>query len=120
MNSRIKPEIVNATTWSVVQHAEAESVLSKWQTLVDIVQNELMPAFKGTDNWDAFYQLVAYPTLASANLNKMYVAIGRNNLAAPKPKTPPTTGLASHAKPSPTTKSSPKPITPFRTANGCI
>ncbi|SJX66434.1 uncharacterized protein SRS1_16757 [Sporisorium reilianum f. sp. reilianum] len=78
LNSRIKPELVNATTWSVVQHAEAEGVLARW--------DELVPYFRGTENWDAFYQLVAYPTLASANLNRMYVAIGRNNLAGTQAK----------------------------------
>lgn len=86
LNSRIKPELVNATTWSVTKHAEAESVLYEWDKLVSMVQDDLMPYFKGSDNWDAFYQLVAYPTLASANLNRMYVAAGRNNLAGTQAK----------------------------------
>ena len=86
LNSRIKPELINATTWSVTQYSEAESVLSRWDELVRIVQDDLMPYFRGTPNWDAFYQLVAYPTLASANLNRMYVAIGRNNLAGSQVK----------------------------------
>ncbi|EST07409.1 hypothetical protein PSEUBRA_003235 [Kalmanozyma brasiliensis GHG001] len=86
LNSRIKPELLNSTTWSVTQHSEAESVLSRWNELVSIVQNELTPYFKGTPNWDAFYQLVAYPTLASANLNRLHIAVGRNNLAGTQAK----------------------------------
>lgn len=86
LNSRIKPEIVNSTTWSVVSHAEAESVLSHWNRLVSIVEADLMPYFHNSPNWDAFYQLVAYPTLASANLNKMHIAVGRNNLAGAQSK----------------------------------
>lgn len=86
LNSRIKPELVNATTWSSVHYGEAESVLSEWERLVSIVQDDLIPYFRGTRNWDAFYQLVAYPTLASANLNRMYVAVGRNMLAGTQAK----------------------------------
>nr|AJD81319.1 D-glucuronidase [Ustilago sp. SL-2014] len=85
LNSRIKPELVNATTWSVVNHAEAESVLAEWDRLETMV-SELEPYFRDGDNWDAFFQLVAYPTLASANLNRMHVAVGRNNLAGTQAK----------------------------------
>ncbi|GAC94323.1 hypothetical protein PHSY_001894 [Pseudozyma hubeiensis SY62] len=86
LNSRIKPEIVNASTWSSVHYAEAESVLSHWDHLVSIVEGDLIPYFRNTPNWDSFYQLVAYPTLASSNLNRMYVAIARNNLAGTQAK----------------------------------
>ncbi|SNX87744.1 uncharacterized protein MEPE_06454 [Melanopsichium pennsylvanicum] len=86
LNSRIKPELLNSTTWSVVNHFEAESVLSHWQRLTDLVENCLTPYFRSTPNWDAYYQLVAYPTLASANLNHLYVAAGKNNLASTQSK----------------------------------
>ncbi|EPQ26207.1 uncharacterized protein PFL1_06142 [Pseudozyma flocculosa PF-1] len=80
LNARIKPELVNATTWSLLRHREAERVLESWRGLVKLVEEDLAPRFEGTRHWSAFYQLVAFPTLASANLNELYVAVGRNSL----------------------------------------
>lgn len=79
-NARRKPELLSADTWSLLNHHEAERVLADWQSLVDRTQRvgaSLPPAYR-----DAWYQLVEYPVLASANINQMYVAVARNRLYA--------------------------------------
>ena len=79
LNARIKPELVNATTWSLTHYREADRVLERWSELEAKVSS-LEQHFKGTERWAAFFQLVSYPTLASANLNRLYIAVGKNNL----------------------------------------
>ncbi len=79
-NARRKPELLSADTWSLVNFAEADRIVAEWQALSERalrVGADLPPAYR-----DAYYQLVEYPVLASANLNKLYVAVARNRLYA--------------------------------------
>jgi hypothetical protein len=85
LNAKIKPELLNSTTWSLIQYDEAERVEEDWQTLIDLV-NEIAPK-QDDPSYPAWYQLVAYPTLASANLNMLYMAVGRANQYASQART---------------------------------
>ncbi|RDB17758.1 hypothetical protein Hypma_001072 [Hypsizygus marmoreus] len=79
-NARRKPELLNATTYSLINYREAEGVLSSWATLQDAstkiynsLSNDLKPSF---------FQLVHHPVLASANLANILVSAGINNMRA--------------------------------------
>jgi hypothetical protein len=79
-NSRRKPELLNDKTYSITNYNEAEIVLADYQKLVDkanAINEKIKPEYK-----DAFYQLVLFPVLASANLNELYVATAKNKLYA--------------------------------------
>ncbi len=78
LNSLRKPELLEPNTFSLVNYDEAERVLEKWRDLVARTRRvgEQLPA----QAHDAFFQLVAYPVLASAAVQEMYVAAGRNRL----------------------------------------
>jgi len=75
-NARRKPELLSADTFSLEHFDEAARVLADWQALADeaLRIGAALPARYR----DAYYQLVEYPVLASANLNAMYVAQARN------------------------------------------
>ncbi|MCD9032353.1 glycosyl hydrolase 115 family protein [Luteimonas sp. Y-2-2-4F] len=79
-NARRKPELLSADTWSLLHFGEAERVLAEWDALVERTQRAgaALPA----SHRDAWYQLVEYPVLASANLNRFHVAVARNRLHA--------------------------------------
>ncbi|HEX3124093.1 MAG TPA: glycosyl hydrolase 115 family protein, partial [Rhodanobacteraceae bacterium] len=79
-NARRKPELLAPDTYSLANFGEADRVLGEWNALVERTQRigaTLPAAYR-----DAWYELVAYPVLASANLNAMYVAAARNRLFA--------------------------------------
>ncbi|KAA1469468.1 hypothetical protein DENSPDRAFT_835095 [Dentipellis sp. KUC8613] len=78
MNSRIKPEAVDQNTWSLTSYDEADRVLSEWQELTDLVdkiEGNLPQEYQA-----AFYELAGWPTLASANHNRAYVASSKSLL----------------------------------------
>ncbi|KAK0445619.1 glycoside hydrolase family 115 protein [Desarmillaria tabescens] len=77
-NARRKPELLNSTTYSLVNYREPLS--TAWDTLVgaatriyDQLPEETKPSF---------FQLVYHPVVASANLGKMLISAGLNNLRA--------------------------------------
>ncbi|MEL1242079.1 glycosyl hydrolase 115 family protein [Flavobacterium flavipallidum] len=77
-NARRKPELLDPTTYSLIHYNEAENVVSDYKKLAQKAQEidaQLKPEYK-----DAFYQLVLYPVLASANLNELYVTTAKNHL----------------------------------------
>jgi hypothetical protein len=79
-NGRRKPELLDATTYSLVNYREADRVTADYDAVVkraEAVYGRL-PASKR----DAFYELVLFPAKASANLNALYVAAARNALYA--------------------------------------
>ncbi|MDR6764559.1 hypothetical protein J2Y38_004793 [Flavobacterium sp. 2755] len=79
-NSRRKPELLDSKTYSITNYNEAEKVVEDYQKLVEkanSINEKLQPEYK-----DAFYQLVLFPVLASANLNELYVATAKNELYA--------------------------------------
>lgn len=75
-NARRKPELQSPDTWSLVNFGEADRVLAQWDALVEHTQR--IGAALGDAHRDAYYQLVEYPVLASANLAHLYVAVARN------------------------------------------
>ncbi|MCC4924030.1 glycosyl hydrolase 115 family protein [Flavobacterium chungbukense] len=79
-NSRRKPELLDAKTYSITNYNEADRVVADYQKLVEkanSINEKLKPEYK-----DAFYQLVLFPVLASSNLNELYVAAAKNQLYA--------------------------------------
>jgi len=79
-NARRKPELLSPDTWSLIDYHEAERVLADWDALCE--QAQRIGTSLGKTYRDAWYQLVEYPILASANLNALYVAVARNRLYA--------------------------------------
>lgn len=79
-NGRRKPELLDAGTYSLVNHREWERVAGEYEALAARAQAlfDAMPAAKR----DAFYQLVLFPTKASSVVNQMYYAAARNALYA--------------------------------------
>ncbi|KAF7349457.1 GH115-C domain-containing protein [Mycena sanguinolenta] len=79
-NARRKPELMNSTTYSLVNYREAENVQAAWNQLQNAstaIYDKLSPAVQ-----PAFFQLVHHAVLASANLGNMMIAAGQNNLRA--------------------------------------
>jgi hypothetical protein len=80
LNARRKPELIDPSTFSLINDREAERVEAEWTDLAtraDAVRRALP---KSADA--AFFQLVWFPIQASANLNRLYIAAGRNRLYA--------------------------------------
>jgi hypothetical protein len=94
-NGRRKPELLDPSTYSVVNYGEADRVASEYNALLaraEAVYNALPKAKQ-----DAFYELVLFPTKASANLNAMYVAAAKNALYAAQGRAS-TNDLAAEAR----------------------
>ncbi len=79
-NGRRKPESLAADTYSLSNYREAEMVVADYEEIAEKADDiyKAMPA----EYKDAYYQLVLYPTAACANLNKLYLTLGRNQLYA--------------------------------------
>jgi hypothetical protein len=80
LNGRRKPELLAPDTLSLVNYREAERVLAEWRDLVtraEKLERALPEAYR-----DAYFQLVLYPVKASAVVQELYVAVGRNRLHA--------------------------------------
>jgi GH35 family endo-1,4-beta-xylanase/lysophospholipase L1-like esterase len=79
-NGRRKPELIDPSTFSLVNYDEADRVVAEWKAAVakaEQIGSELPPQMR-----DAYYQLVLYPTKACAVVTELYVAAGRNRLYA--------------------------------------
>lgn len=79
-NARRKPELLDEKTYSITNYNEADRIVADYQKLVkkaNAINEKLKPEYK-----DAYYQLVLFPVLASANLNELYVATAKNHLYA--------------------------------------
>jgi len=79
-NGRRKPELVDANTYSLVNYCEFETVVADYNALVAKAQaiSDKLPEAKRV----AFYELVLFPTKASAQLNALYLAAAKNALYA--------------------------------------
>ena len=79
-NGRRKPELLEPDTYSLTDYQEAERVVADWQAITDKAERiySLLPE----ESRDAFYQLVLYPTKASAQVAQLYIAVGKNQLYA--------------------------------------
>ncbi|MBN1427403.1 MAG: glycosyl hydrolase 115 family protein [Anaerolineae bacterium] len=79
-NSRRKPELLAPDTYNLVAYREAETIVVDYNALAEKarrIYNSLPPEYQ-----DACYQLVLHPAQACANLNELYVTVGKNHLYA--------------------------------------
>lgn len=79
-NGRIKPELLDQKTYSLVNYKEFENVVTDYNQLVEkasFIYHNLNEDYKA-----AFYQLVLHPVEASANLNELYLTTAKNLLYA--------------------------------------
>lgn len=79
-NSRRKPELLDAETYSLANFREAETVVADYQALAERAGQ--IAAELPAEYADAYFQLVLYPVLASANLNELYYTAAKNRLYA--------------------------------------
>lgn len=79
-NARRKPELLDSTTYSIVNEREADRVWEEWRSLR--VRAEKIAASIPAEQRDAFYQLVLHPVTAAAVVNQMHIAAGKNHLYA--------------------------------------
>jgi hypothetical protein len=80
LNSWRKPEMTASDTYSTLNYGEAERVAAAWKNLAD--RAKALEAKIPANQRDAYFQLVYYPVVASANVAEMYVAAGINHLYA--------------------------------------
>lgn len=76
LNGTRKPEITYADTYSVTHYNEGQRVLAEAIKLEE--QAEAYYKLTADEHKDAYYQLVYYPAVASANVKKMHVYAGLN------------------------------------------
>ena len=79
-NGRRKPELLEPTTYSLVNYREAETVVAEYRRLAE--QADHLYKDLPSEKRDAFFQLVLYPVKACAVLNEMYVTVGKNRMYA--------------------------------------
>jgi hypothetical protein len=77
---RRKPELLDPTTFSLVNYDEAERVLGEYESA--IAEAERISAKLPENYRDAFFQLVLFPLKAPALVTQLYVAAGKNQLYA--------------------------------------
>ncbi|GGF50160.1 glycosyl hydrolase 115 family protein [Echinicola rosea] len=80
ITGRRTPEMLDETTYSLVHYNEAERVVEEFKQLAtkaERIYGVLDEKYK-----PAYYQLVLFPTLASANLHELYLAVAKNHLYA--------------------------------------
>lgn len=78
LSGRRKPELINPLTFSLINYNEAERVVREYNELEKEAQEiyeSLLPEYK-----DAYYQLVLFPIVASANLYELYVTAALNGM----------------------------------------
>ena len=78
-NSRRKPELLDANTYSPENYNEAGNVVKEYNDLLLKAEkiNSALPA----NYRDAFFQLVLHPVKACANLNELYYNVALNRSA---------------------------------------
>lgn len=79
-NARRKPELLDPTTYSLVNFKEADRIVDEYKTLA-VQANDIYKKLPEQSK-AAYYQLVLHPVLACANLNELYVTAGKNRLYA--------------------------------------
>ena len=79
-NGRRKPELVDASTYSLVNYQEAERVVADYDAIAK--KAEQISAKLPAAQRDSFYELVLFPAKAGALLNEMYVTEAQNLLYA--------------------------------------
>jgi len=93
-NSRRKPELIDADTYSLAT-GEWAAVVADYNQL--LTRAEAIDRKLPAANHDAFYELVLHPVQACANLNELYYTVALNREAA-KTNQPNTNALAEKAR----------------------
>jgi hypothetical protein len=79
-NGRRKPELLSPSTYSLSAYNEAESVVAQFKAAAAKADSLYQTVPAGAR--DAFYELVLFPVKASALVNELYLAAGKNALYA--------------------------------------
>lgn len=79
-NGRRKPELMAPDTYSLLNYSEAERILAELQQLTDAA--EALSKKVPVERQAAYFQLVLHPVLATANMTRLNIAIGKNRLYA--------------------------------------
>jgi hypothetical protein len=79
-NGRRKPELIDPSTFSLVDYQESDRVEAEWDQLV--VDAEEISGLLPKDARDAFFQLILFPIRASAQVTELYIAAAKNHLYA--------------------------------------
>jgi hypothetical protein len=79
-NGRRKPELLEPSTFSLVDYREADTVFADFQAAA--AKAEEIYGKLPEDQRDAFFELVLYPTKASAIVTELHITAGRNQLYA--------------------------------------
>ena len=77
-NGRKKPELLSSSTYSLIYYNEGERVVADYKALAEKAEELYLKL--PTERHDAFYQLILFPIKASALVNELYVAAGKNDL----------------------------------------
>jgi hypothetical protein len=75
-SSRIKPELLDASAYSLTNYNEFARVLQQWHQLLQQAEkvNQSLPS----EYKDAFFELVLHPVKAFENLHQLYYAVAMN------------------------------------------
>jgi hypothetical protein len=84
-NGRRKPELLSPSTYSLTNYQEAEKVVADFQSIS--TKAETISSKLPENKRDAFYELVLFPAKASALVNELYLAAGKNVLYARQGRT---------------------------------
>lgn len=79
-NGRRKPELLAPDTFSLENYDEADRVLADWRAISD--RAEQVGRQLPKEQQDAFFELLLFPTKASAVVNELYIAVARNRYYA--------------------------------------
>ena len=79
-NGRRKPELLEPGTFSLTDYREADAVVADFNSIA--AEAERISRSLPENARDAFFQLVLYPTQASAVVTELYVTAGKNRLYA--------------------------------------
>jgi hypothetical protein len=94
-NGRRKPELLEPTSFSLVDYEESDRVVEEWQSVV--AKAERIYRILPENARDAFFELVLYPAKASAQVAELYVTAGKNRLYASQGRAS-TNDLAAQAR----------------------
>ncbi|KAG9082956.1 hypothetical protein FRC07_014053, partial [Ceratobasidium sp. 392] len=76
-NARRKHELLNGTTYSLINYHEAENIVATWNDMVSRSQAIYKSLPSGTQ--PAYFELVHHPIQASSIVQNLYYTVGRNN-----------------------------------------
>ena len=79
-NGRVKPELLNANTYSLINYNELETVVGDYKKLEE--RARYIYGKIPVEQRAAYYQLIMHPVEASSNLYEMYYKVGKNKLYA--------------------------------------